>query len=217
MSKDFVQKLFQPFERERTSTVSGIQGTGLGLSITGKIVQLMGGSIDVETEQGKGTAFIVHLSFPLTEAQTQEAAEKELAEASEIDYSKIRLLLVEDNPINREIATMILSQQGFMLETAENGALAVEMVKEKAPGYYDAVLMDIQMPVMDGLTATRTIRWLDDPAKAQVPIIAMTANAFKEDIETAEAAGMNGHIAKPLDIQKMMETLRACLQKSSRQ
>ena len=206
MGPEFVSKLFAPFERERTSTVSKTQGTGLGLSITKKFVDMMGGSIDVNTEQGKGTEFIVYLRFPIVSGEEENRDEGD-GKARTIDFSKARLLLVEDNEINREIASMILTQNGFMLETAENGQIAVEKVAASAPGYYDAVLMDIQMPVMDGYTAARAIRNLENHALASVPIVAMTANAFQEDIQNALNAGMNGHIAKPLDVDKMLDTL----------
>ena len=128
-----------------------------------------------------------------------------------MDFTGRRLLLAEDNAINMEIAVMILSQAGFTVETAENGKEALDMVASSSPGYYDAILMDIQMPVMDGYEAARAIRALDNPELAEIPIIAMTANAFKEDEQAAEQAGMQGHIAKPIDLQKMMETIRTVL------
>ena len=211
MSPAFAQKLFKPFERERTSTVSGLQGTGLGLSITKSIVDLMGGTIRAETEQGAGTEFILSLRFPLFEHEIESAPADENDKTEAVDYAGKRLLLVEDNPINREIAVMILSQAGFQLDTAENGQIALDKVTDSADGYYDAVLMDIQMPVMDGYTAARAIRALPDAALSQIPIVAMTANAFAEDAQAAAEAGMNGHIAKPLDVDKMMETLQEVL------
>ena len=207
MSPDFVEHIFTPFERERTSTVSKIQGTGLGMAITKNLVSLMGGQIEVETEQGKGTEFIVTVPFPITSAP--ENAKEAAAERDSLEGC--RLLLAEDNPINMEIARMILSQVGIETDTAENGKEAVKKVAEAAPGTYDAVLMDIQMPEMDGYTATRAIRALPDAAKARIPIIAMTANAFQEDVQMAAEAGMSGHIAKPLDLDRMMETLRTVL------
>lgn len=210
MSPAFAEKLFNPFERERTSTVSGIQGTGLGLSITKSIVDLMGGSIDVVTQQGKGTEFIVRLRFPLVSGG-EAAPDATAPDAETVDFSKARLLLVEDNEINREIATLILTQAGFMLETAENGRIAVDMVAGSQPGYYDAILMDVQMPVMDGYTATKEIRALENASLAGIPIVAMTANAFREDVNAAINAGMDGHIAKPLDVPRMMETLTEVL------
>ncbi|MBR3745423.1 MAG: response regulator, partial [Selenomonadaceae bacterium] len=129
----------------------------------------------------------------------------------EIDFSKVKLLLVEDNEVNREIATLILTEFGFDLDTAENGKIAYEKIAASKPGEFDAVLMDVQMPVMNGYEATAKIRELADPKLARIPIIAMTANAFTEDIQAAKDAGMNGHIAKPLDIQKMIETLTEVL------
>ena len=210
MSPEFAAKVFDAFERERTSTVSGIQGTGLGMAITKSIVDLMGGTIDVVTAPGEGTEFIIRVKFALCAEKKRE--EKETAqEAAPLDFGKMRLLLVEDNPINREIATMILSEVGFSLETAENGKEAVEKVAVSEPGYFDAVLMDVQMPVMNGHDATRAIRALDNPALAKIPVVAMTANAFSEDVKAAEEAGMNAHIAKPIDVPKMLETLDAVL------
>lgn len=215
MSKEFAAKMFTPFERERSSTVSKIEGTGLGLSIMKSIVDLMGGSIEVETEPGKGTEFILHMQFGL--ASEEEIAElknvREAEPAEGIDFTGKRLLLAEDNEINLEIATMILTQAGFIVDTAENGKDALDKLSASAPGYYDAVLMDIQMPVMDGYTATGKIRALEDKKLASVPIIAMTANAFKEDIEAAKNAGMNAHIAKPIDIAALMKTLSEVLTK----
>ena len=212
MSREFVSKLFTPFERERTSTVSGIQGTGLGLSITKSIVDLMDGSIDVVTEQGEGTEFIIRVTFALSENADEQRNEADAA-TTPTDFSGYRLLIVEDNEINREIATMILLQNGFVLETAENGRIALDMVSGSEPGYYDAILMDIQMPVMNGYEAAKAIRALDDKRLADIPIIAMTANAFKEDIRTALDAGMNGHISKPIDVKAMLATLMKWLPK----
>ena len=214
MTPEFAAKVFEAFERERTSTVSGIQGTGLGMSITKSIIDLMDGTIEVNTAPGQGTEFVVRVKFELvtggdaSDETTQEATQ---GEAAELDFSKMRLLLVEDNEINREIATMILSEAGFMLETAVNGQEAVEKVAVSQSGYFDAILMDVQMPVMNGYEATKAIRALDNSALANIPIVAMTANAFTEDVQAAKEAGMNAHIAKPIDIAKMMETLTEIL------
>ena len=209
MSKEFAEKMFNAFERERTSTDSGIEGTGLGLSITKSIVDLMGGTIEVMTAPGSGTEIIIRLKMKLADQndfqQILETAEAEQTE--EADLSGRRILLVEDNMINMEISRMILEQKGFLVETAENGEEAVDKVSASDPGYYDVVLMDIQMPVMDGYTATRTIRNLENKELADIPIVAMTANAFAEDIHAAKEAGMQGHIAKPVDIDAMMRTL----------
>ena len=210
MSREFAERLFVPFERERTSTVSRIQGTGLGLAITKSIVDMMGGEISVLTEKGKGTEFTVTVDFPLAEPETETIS----GERDEISFEGLRALLVEDSMINMVIAQMLLKQAGFLLETAENGEIAVEMTAASEPGYYDVILMDIQMPVMDGYTATRAIRDLPDPGLAGIPIIAMTANAFQEDIKKAEEVGMNGHIAKPLDIPSMKATLQQVLKKT---
>ena len=212
MSREFADRLFIPFERERTSTVSRIQGTGLGLAITKSIVDMMGGSITVRTEKGKGTEFTVTVDFPLA------APEEEICSGGgdEISFAGMRALLVEDNMINMEIAQMLLDQAGFLIETAENGKIALEMTAASEPGYYDVILMDIQMPVMDGYMATQAIRRLPDARLAGIPIIAMTANAFQEDIMKAEEVGMNGHIAKPLDIPDMKATLQRVLKNASR-
>ena len=191
MSHEFTEKMFTAFERERTSTVSGIQGTGLGLAITKSLVDLMDGTIEVLTSPGAGTEFIIRTRFEwASESDVAETLKDERSVGDgDIDYSEKRILLVEDNEINREIAMMILSQYGFMLETAENGELAVNKVSISEPGYYDLILMDIQMPVMDGYAATSAIRSLKDESLSAIPIIAMTANAFKEDEIAARDAG----------------------------
>ena len=207
MSPEFAERLFMPFERERTSTVSRIQGTGLGLAITKSIVDMMGGDISVQTEKGKGTEFTITVDLPLVEPEQKIRT----GEESEISFEGKRALLVEDNMINMEIAQMLLEQAGFLIETAENGKIALEMTAASEPGYYDVILMDIQMPVMDGYMAAQAIRDLPDPGLAGIPIIAMTANAFQEDIKKTEEVGMNGHIAKPLDIPGMKATLQQVL------
>ncbi|MBR5642181.1 MAG: amino acid permease [Firmicutes bacterium] len=209
MSKEFVEKMFNAFERERTSTVSGIEGTGLGLAITKKLIDLMGGTIEVVTSPGSGTQMIMRLKLKLA---TEEDMPKPTAEQEEeIDFSQKKLLLVEDNLVNKEIARMILEQKGFTVDTAENGQEAVDKVASSEPGTYDAILMDIQMPVMDGYTAARHIRALDDPRLANIPILAMTANAFHEDVQAALDAGMQAHIAKPIDINVLMDELKTAL------
>ena len=219
MSPEFAAKVFEAFERERTSTVSGIQGTGLGMAITKNIIDLMGGTIEVNTVKGAGTEFVINLKLKLQEhtAYEDEAADdtKDVADkiageedkAPEIDFSTKRLLLVEDMEINREIATMLLTGIGFNIETAVNGKEAVDKVSASEHGYYDAVLMDIQMPVMNGYEASEAIRALEDEVLSSVPIIAMTANAFSEDVKKAHDAGMNAHITKPIDVNVMVSVL----------
>ncbi|MBR3400822.1 MAG: amino acid permease [Parasporobacterium sp.] len=208
MSSEFAEKMFNAFERERTSTDSGTQGTGLGLSITKSIVDMMGGTIEVLTAPGSGTQMILRLKFRLAEESEVPKPQVEDDPDKEVDFSRKRVLLVEDNEINMEIACMILAQMGLQVETAQNGQIAVDMIAASEPGYYSAVLMDIQMPVMDGYTAARTIRKLDNKALADIPILAMTANAFQEDVQAAMDAGMQGHIAKPVDVAKLKEMLQ---------
>ncbi len=343
MSQEFIKVIFDPFTREHTATVSGIQGTGLGMAITKNIVDIMGGTISVKSEQGRGSEFTVNLQFKLAESQPELAALTELhglnalvvdddvvscqsvskmlrrigmvtqwtvtgkeavirtTEAVELghpfevyivdwsmpdmdgiatvtqirsiigddspiilmsaydwtdieqearkagvtgflskplfasdlhralelslgklpkkqpeekqkpDFGGKRLLLVEDNELNREIAVELLSESGFTVETAENGSVAVDMVADSEEGYYDLILMDVQMPVMDGYEASRRIRALPNKALSSIPIIAMTANAFEEDKANAYAAGMNGHLAKPIDVEAMLSVLGSVL------
>ena len=210
MTPEFAAKVFEAYERDRS--VNNIQGTGLGMAITKSIVELMGGTIDVKSKLGKGTEFIVKINFPIVEEVSEEIDENgEEKISSEIDFSKVHLLLVEDNEVNREIASLILTEFGFTLDTAENGQIAVDKVASSKPGTYQAILMDLQMPVMNGYEATKKIRELKNSELAKIPIIAMTANAFTEDIQAAKDAGMNSHIAKPIDIPKMIETLTEVL------
>lgn len=214
MTKEFASKVFEAFERERNSTVSGIQGTGLGMAITKSIVDLMGGTIEVNTSPGAGTEFVIRVKFKLQETGASAEGDGGAGDGDTsrtLDFNSMRLLLVEDMAINREIANAILSSLGFAVETAENGKEAVEKVASSEHGYYDAVLMDIQMPVLDGYDATRAIRSLEDEKLAKIPIVAMTANAFSEDVKKAHDAGMNGHIAKPIDVDAMVSTLREVL------
>ena len=208
MSPEFAENIFQPFERERTSTVGKTQGTGLGMTITKNIIDMMGGDIRLITEKGKGSEFIVILNLPYAREQPDQTNN---GSCTCLSNKTIRLLLAEDNPVNREIATLILTNLGFQIETVEDGDLAVKKLISEEPGYFQGVLMDIQMPVMDGYEAARTIRSLPDKQLSSIPIIAMTANAFKEDEEAAKEAGMQGHIAKPIDINELKKTLREVL------
>ena len=213
MSAAFAKRIFEPFERERTSTVSRIQGTGLGMAITRNIVDMMGGTIEVQTEQGRGTEFIIRLPLRLRTAtgHAPSAAPPDVLPEAQADFRGRRVLLVEDNELNREIAVEILHEYGFLVDTAENGAIAVDKVRSSPAGHYDLVLTDIQMPVMDGCTATRRIRALNDPARAAVPIVAMTANVFEEERKRAFDCGMNGFLSKPLVIEALIAVLRDIL------
>ena len=207
MSEEFQKHIFEQFARERTSTVSKIQGTGLGMAITKSLVDMMGGRITVKSEQGKGSEFTISLRFPIGEAKTEQTPPAAKASAS----AGKNLLVVEDNELNLEIASTLLKEAGFEVDTAENGKVAVEKVEAASADRYDLILMDIQMPEMDGYEATRRIRALPDTKKAALPIVAMTANAFEDDRKNALRAGMNGHIAKPLDIQKLFQVLSELL------
>ncbi len=207
MSSDFQEHAFDEFERERSSTESGVKGTGLGLAIVRRLVDMMGGEIRLKSEQGVGTEIKVLLRFKPAE---MSAVREEAVLAP--DLGGKRILIAEDNELNREIAVGILRGAGLVTEEAEDGSAAVEMLSQATDGYYDLILMDIQMPVMDGYEATRRIRQLPDSKKASVPIIAMTANAFDEDRENAFKAGMNGHISKPIDVNKLKRTISAVLE-----
>ena len=215
MSEDFAKTVFEPFTRERTSTVSGIQGTGLGMAITKSIIDLMNGSIRVVTAPGKGTEFILNFELQLVDKSEIKEDKPAIDKVEDLDFSDKKLLLVEDIEVNREIAIMILEEVGFNVDYAVNGKDAVEKVSKSKVGEYDAILMDIQMPIMNGYEAARAIRKLENKKLANIPIIAMTANAFSEDVERAKEAGMNDHVAKPLDVPKMMETLQRVLSQNT--
>ena len=183
------------------------------MAITKNIIDLMGGKIHVETAPNEGTEFIINVQLELSNAKSDHEDEiaDENSAASEVDFNHKKLLLVDDIEINREIAKMMLEMAGFEVDTAENGKEAVDKVAASKVGDYQVVLMDIQMPVMDGYEAARAIRKLSDKKLAAIPIIAMTANAFAEDVKAALDAGMNAHLAKPIDVNKMMETLAETL------
>ena len=208
MQPEFAEHVFEAFEQERTSTISGIQGSGLGMAITKNMITMMQGEIFVETAPNQGTEFIIHIRFPV---DRQEQKEMPIPEKKELDFTKNRVLLTEDIPVNRELAKMILKKTSFQVETAENGKIALEKVAASENGYYQAVLMDIQMPVMNGHEATRAIRKLENPVLAQIPVIAMTANAFAEDIAAEKESGMNAHISKPIDVENMLAVLTEVL------
>ena len=209
MSKEYLPTIFDAFTRERNTTIGKISGTGLGMPIVKKLVEMLGGTIEVESELGKGSRFIVTLEHRLADEsyyikpQEQEAKS---AQGAELLKGK-RILLAEDNDLNAEIALFILRNMGLVVERVEDGAQCVDRLKQQPAGTYDLIFMDVQMPNMDGYEATLAIRALDDKEKAAIPIVAMTANAFAEDRERALAAGMNGHIAKPIDVKKLEQVL----------
>ena len=202
ISEDYLPHLFESFTREEKTTVNRIQGTGLGLAITAKVVEMMGGAISVKSTVGEGSEFTVDLELEsLEEQRTEESV------SGAVDFSGCRILLVEDNDINAEIACMILSQYGITVERAENGQAGLEQVQKHAGGYYDAVLMDIQMPVMNGYESARAIRTLEGTYYQALPIIAMSANAYDEDVKACMEAGMNAHIAKPFSPDALVKLL----------
>ena len=206
MSEEYQKHIFESFSRERSSTVSGVDGTGLGMGIVKKLVDMMGGTIRIQSKLGVGSTFIVTL--PLRIAKQEDAQPKRAAET--VDRSALagkRILLAEDNDLNAEIAIELLGEEGLKIDRAENGVACVDQIERSPAGTYSLVLMDIQMPVMDGYTATQKIRKLDDAAKAHIPIIAMTANAFAEDRQKALEVGMNDHISKPIDMNTLIPTL----------
>jgi PAS domain S-box-containing protein len=216
MSKEFQKNVFYPFERERTSTVSGIQGTGLGMAITKNLVDMMGGTIAVDSKPNEGSTFTVSLLFKLCNDvvepnESTTSCEDTLANQEEPSFEGKRILLVEDNKLNQEIAVEILKEAGFILDVADDGIFAVEKVKNSVPGQYDLILMDIQMPNLDGYGATKQIRALENPKLAKIPIVAMTANAFEEDRQKVIEVGMNEHIGKPIDVNKLKKVLAKIL------
>ncbi len=210
MPPEFLSHIYEPFKREHTSTISKTQGLGLGMSITKNLIDLMNGTIEVLSEPDKGTEFILKFTFKLQEQiQPEQPSPDEAAFAN--DFSGKRVLLVEDIELNMEIAREILRGAGFLVETAQNGQIAVDMVRNSTAGYYDAILMDIQMPIMNGYEATREIRRLENKELSQIPIIAVTANAFDEDKKEALANGMNAHVAKPIEVSVLFGALKNVL------
>lgn len=206
MSQDYLPHIFEEFSREHTSTETRVAGTGLGLPIVKSLVDRMGGTIEVESEEGKGTRFIMKFSFPVSlENQVREKEKQNIPDITEKLEGK-RILLAEDNELNAEIAETVLEETGIKVKHVEDGIQCIEELKKMPEKYYDVILMDVQMPNMDGYTATEKIRRLDD-SRAEIPIIAMTANAYDEDRRKAQEAGMDGFLAKPLDVDEMMRLL----------
>lgn len=207
MSEEFLPKLFEPFAREQTSMGNKIEGTGLGMPIIKKLIDRMGGTVEVESTLGKGTTFTVMIPYRVASAEEIAASKQEAIPHTNNYFKGHRILLAEDNDLNAEIAIEILTEAGFTVERAEDGVRCVDMYSNAKAHYYDLILMDIQMPNMNGYQATQAIRKLPDQEKANIPILAITANAFDEDKKNAYRSGMNGHIAKPINVPKMMETL----------
>ncbi len=209
ISEEYLPHIYEEFSRENTSTENKVPGTGLGLPIIKSMIELMGGSIQVESRQGIGTKFTVDLSFDIASKEEVYGSEDTIESSAIHTIKGKRILLVEDNELNAEIAKTVLEDVGALITRAENGQQALELFKEKPAGTFDVILMDLMMPVMDGYTATRKIRELERSDAKTVPIIAMTANAFREDAEKCIAVGMNAHLAKPLDIEKMKKTIKS--------
>lgn len=210
MSQEFQKHIFEPFERERTSTVSKVEGSGIGMGIVKKLVGLMGGTVAVESKIGVGSKFTVTIPCRIaSEDETQ--AKRETNPSDQKCLCGTRILLTEDNDLNAEIATELLQEEGCTVDRAKDGVECVDMLEKAANGMYQLILMDIQMPVMNGYDAAKKIRRMEDPQKANIPIIAMTANAFSEDKQAALDAGMNDHIAKPINMNVLVPTLRKYL------
>ena len=208
MSEEFLSHMFEYFSRERTTTESGVSGTGLGTAIVKKLVDLMHGTIDVESKLGEGTKITLKMSHQITENQDVQQNFQNEREYNTRDFTGKRILLAEDNDLNAEIAIAILEEQGLEVERAEDGIVCVNMIEKADADHYDLVLMDIQMPNMDGYKATQLIRQLPDKKKSRVPVIAMTANAFEEDKRNALVAGMDGFLSKPIVIEELLYTLQ---------
>ena len=218
MTQEYMKYIFDPFSRAEDTRINSIEGTGLGLSIAKNIVSMMDGTIQVESEVNKGSKFTVtiFLKLPDTIYQQEKINQTEngyntLYESSYNIYSGKNILLVEDNKRNAEVASELIGITGVNVELAENGRVAVERFMAHEPGYYGLIFMDIQLPVMNGYDAARCIRMLDREDAKSIPIIAMTANAFTEDVEAAYSAGMNEHIAKPLEFGRLTEVLKKWL------
>ena len=212
MSQEYLPHIFEEFTRERTSTESKVVGAGLGLPIVKALVELMEGTIQVESELGKGTRTTIELPFPIATEEQIASLQHQPAEAEKTAFKSRRILLAEDNDLNAEIVITLLEEHGFQVERAEDGQICINMLETKPADHYDLILMDIQMPNKNGYEASRIIREMTGP-KSRIPIIAMTANAFDEDKKKAMGAGMNAHIAKPFDIQLLLDTMEQLISK----
>lgn len=207
MSKEFQEKIFDSFSRERNTTESGISGTGLGMAIVKRLVDLMGGKIEMESELGKGTTFRIINTHKIVDSPEIYLQKNKDQVEGKIDFTGRRILLAEDNDLNAEIAKNLLEDMGLTVDHVSDGVACVDALNKNKTNFYDLILMDVQMPNMDGYTATRAIRNMDNRLKANIPIIAMTANAFEEDKQKAFEAGMDGHLAKPIDINQLIQCL----------
>ena len=207
MSEEFMKKMYSKFTREIDTRLNTVRGSGLGLAIVKQLIDMMHGNIKVKSETGKGTEFTITLEFPYADgSEPAPGAGKE--DTGEFKPEGINILIAEDNDLNYEIASEILAARGIHTERAEDGAVCVEKFNASAAGTYDAILMDMHMPVMDGIEASRMIRKLNHPQAHTIPVIAMTANVFAEDIEKCLSAGMNDHMSKPVDVNNLIELLR---------
>ena len=210
MSQEFQKHIFEPFERERTSTVSKVEGSGIGMGIVKKLVELMSGTVEVESKIGVGSTFTVTIPSRIA-SQEETQTKRETTPSDEKSLCGVKILLTEDNDLNAEIATELLREEGCAVDRAKDGVECVDLLEKAANGTYRLILMDIQMPVMNGYDAAKKIRQMDDPQKAGIPIIAMTANAFSEDKQAALDAGMNDHVAKPINMNVLVPTIRKYL------
>ncbi len=210
MSQEFQKHIFEPFERERTSTVSKVEGSGIGMGIVKKLVELMSGTVEVESKIGVGSTFTVTIPSRIA-PQEETHAKRDTTSSDKKSLLGVKILLTEDNDLNAEIAAELLQEEGCTVDRAKDGVECVDMLEKAANGTYQLILMDIQMPVMNGYDAAKKIRRMEDPQKADIPIIAMTANAFSEDRQAALDAGMNDHVAKPINMNVLVPTIRKYL------
>ena len=211
MSEEYLPHIYEEFSREHSTTENKVPGTGLGLPIIKSMIELMGGSIQVESRQGIGTKFTIDLSFDIALKEEVYGSEDTIESSAIHTIKGKRILLVEDNELNAEIAAAFLEMAGIKSEKASNGQEAVEIYKRRENGFFDIILMDIRMPEMDGYEACRQIRGAGRRDSLTIPIVAMTANAFSEDIELAGKSGMNAHLAKPVDAEQMISLLKEVL------
>ncbi|MCM1272269.1 MAG: response regulator [Clostridium sp.] len=212
ISERFIDKIYEPFARENNTTKSGVLGPGLGLSLVKNIIDMLDGDIEIKSKRGEGSCFTVTMLLRLQEEHAVEEQTAEKQGGGQMPPSdEICILLAEDNEINREIVEELLGDSGYTVESAENGSIVLEKLKNSAPGHFSMILMDIQMPVMDGYETTRQIRKLENQELAQIPIVALSANAFAEDFQRSREAGMNAHVAKPLNMQNLFEVMESVL------